>query len=270
VVLDLARVFIRCFVPTGQLTLGKTYLNYGISGPFNLFDLDPLINPAELSQTKAGLLALAWEGAWDDLSGYQVHLGQPKDQETLGFGAQIKTHLGSFDLGLAGVRRGPNDTPVGIFCQGDLGVGLQASASAILSDRGQTDAVEITGGGDYSFFSGQVFLQMLYFWRSRARAPAGEDLAGGAGLVLNTAFWDQQYGLARLLVTWDEFFNSGLLTLVNWEQGSWLVVPESSWRLGEGLSLQIQALFPHGRSGDQYSRHSLGEAVFLARVQAKF
>ena len=56
----LMRAFVRYFSPIGDLTIGKTYINFGNPGLFNLFDFDKSVNMSDTGYDKNGIVALEY------------------------------------------------------------------------------------------------------------------------------------------------------------------------------------------------------------------
>jgi len=262
------RGFIRYFTGRCDVTVGKTYVNLGVTGLFNPFELDRAYNVTDLTYTKDGVLAATWEISLDELSGVKTYFLPVAGQGQVAGGAEVDIHVGTFDTGAVIQRVGPGDNVVGVFAKGDIEIGVQGALAVHLNNEARAKFAQAMLGADYSFGEGKWIVTVQGYYNGDGQdtiilGVTPELAAGGS------AFLSRYYGYADLLHVPDEFFQVRLSALVNGTDGSALVIPSATWVLADGLSLNLQALVPTGAGNTQYSRGSLGNVIGVARVEAK-
>jgi len=259
------RGFVRYFSEAGDITVGKTYVNFGVAGLFNPFELDRAYNVTDVGYTREGVIAVTDEIAFGDLAGLKLYLSPSADNSQMAGGADAHFHVGSFDAGVVGQRVGRDNTVIGAYAKGDLELGVQAAAACHLDDHGSYRYAEAAAGADYSFGEGKWVATVLGYYNGGAAVDRDSLVPLGSA----TAFSSRFYVYADLRWAPDEFSQARVSCLVNASDGSSLVIPSATWMLADGLSLNLQALVPTGTAGTQYSSTSLGRVIGLARVEAK-
>ncbi len=267
----LLRAFVRYHSDLGDFTLGKTYANFGVPGVFNPFEIDRNVYVTDLSYTKEGLVALTYETALGPLSGLKAFVSPEAGRAEASGGLGVYGHVGTFDLGLVAQRLDRDANLAGVYCKGDLEVGVQAAYAYHFQDDGGGGLSEANAGLDYSFWDGQIIVSALGYYLEAPLPPVGNSLtAAGLGAVGTlSGFTAPYYVYASALYVPDEFFQARLDAFVNAEDGSSLLIPGVTWVLSDGLSLTLELLVPTGTGGEQYARDTLGTVIGLARMEAK-
>lgn len=271
--LEVLRGFIRYYSDYGDITVGKTYLNFGVYSVFNPFEIDRNVNFRDLSYTKEGILALSYEVPFDAVSGAKLFISPEGGETDVAAGASVYTNLESFDIGLVAQRRDRDRNVVGAYLKGDLEVGVQAAYAWTMQDDGGDGGSEANIGVDYSLLDGQIMATALFYYNDRptiAAAPNTLSALGDLGQLETTSdFPDRYYVYANLAYTPDEFFRASLDAFVNASDGSSLIIPSATWVLADGLNFTILAMVPTGGGDTQYSRDLYGEYAGIMRIEAK-
>lgn len=266
------RAFIKYYAAFGDLTIGKTYVNFGNPSVFNPFELDQGINLADLDYTKAGITALTFDFALGPLSGGQFFISPETEQADVAVGGSLYTNITSFDLGLVLNRLNRNDNVLGLYFKGDLELGIQGSWAYHMDDRVKRGYSEVTLGLDYSFFSGQLITSLMGYYNGQhaiSSAADREEWSFAPAIGSSETFPDQVYLYAQLMLQPDEFIGWQLNGLVNLDDHSSIIMPMVTTVIANGLTLTGQVLIPTGVGRAQYSRDDYGDAVFVARIEAK-
>lgn len=266
----LLRAFVRYYSGIGDFSAGKTYVNFGVPGVFNPFEIDRSLNPTDLNYTKEGIVALAYEGQLDALSGVKAYAG-PAGDTSAAAGLCGFTHVGTFDLGAAAVRRSREDMLAGVYFQGDAEVGVQGAYAFHWRDTGQPAFSEAYAGVDYSFFDQKLVTAVQAYYHEVTGSQAKTDVFTGlsSGQAGGSFFTGRFYGYAYALYAPDEFFQARLDVFLNAADASSLLIPSATWVLADGLNLTLQAIFLTGTGDTQFSRDAIADYIGLARIEAK-
>ena len=266
---SLMRAFIRYYSPIGDITLGKTYVNFGIAGIFNPFEANKQVTLKDLSYDKEGILALEYEFSLGDRSGGKLYGGvnfeeSSKSNEYRG-GASLWTNFQSFDMGIVANRYDRDRNLGGLYLKGDAVVGLQASYGCHFNDDFNSAVHEASAGVDYSFFSGKLVLTALFYFNE-----GGSTTKGSYTYQADGYFGARYYTYGAVDYTHDEFFSSKLYSFVNCVDGSAIITGSCSFVITNGLTLTLLASAVTGSGNDEFSHTTHGWTSGLVRVEGKF
>ncbi len=268
---NLLRAFIKYYTGVGDLTVGKTYINFGNIGVFNPFELDRSLTVTDLSYTKAGLIAVAYDFAWGDLSGGKIFVSPEARGTSAAFGGSLYTHVQTFDVGIVADRLNQNDNCAGLYFKGDAEVGLQGSWAWHVNDSGTWAYSEVVLGADYSFFEGRLLttVQGYYNGQGLGLSRTTTSFFSLESSLQTEAFPNKFYMYANVTYQPDEFSTWQVDAFINLQDHSSLLMPMGTVILANGLNLSAQLILPTGVGHSQYSRDLYGHAVGLVKVEAK-
>ncbi|MBN1595983.1 hypothetical protein JW933_08675 [candidate division FCPU426 bacterium] len=266
---SLPRAFVRYYSNIGDFTLGKTYVNFGIMGPFNIFELDPNVNFSDLNYTKEGVVAITYEAPLGDVSGVKAYVSPESRDTDMSAGASVYTNWGAFDVGLVTGRTGRDLNFAGVYFKGDAEVELQGACAIWADDAFAECHVKAIAGADYGLFDTQLLFSVQYLYNDcPVRPAAGGTSTTVLSTAVSTGFSDRHYLYASAAYTPDEFFRAGVDAFVNAADNSCLIVPAATWVLADGLNLTLLAAWPTGTGDTQFSKAAIGNYAALVRVEA--
>ena len=269
----LMRSFLRVYFPVGDVTLGKTYINFGNAGIFNPFDLDRSVNFSDLDYDREGLLATELNLFSGNLLHFKIFGGiynfdTTENNAELPVGAQFIFHAGSFDLGAVIERMGHNRNVAGAWFRGDIVVGIQGAYGFHFDDAVGEYYHEANLGVDYSFLRGKLILALMVFFNGEGALDS--DNYPASGTFPHAMFY--LYGTITGVIS--EFLNLKLNSFINCADGSSYLIPMVEWTIYDGLYLTVQVPFVMGNGGEfpgmaGYSIHDGGFGT-LVRVEGRF
>jgi len=267
----LMRSFIRYFSTAGDFTVGKTYINLGNPGVFNIFEFDKSLRLNDLSYDREGILAaeyVCYCGSSFEAKVYGGTYHRDRDEYSAAShcaGFSLRGNTGLFDFGLAGNRLDSNRNLAGLFFKGDAGVGLNGSWALHFDDSGRKAFHEAGAGIDYSFVEGRLVTSLqLYYNESGAGKTGVHDISP------DYYFSSQYYAYMNMTGKIDEFLSLKADLFANMVDGSLLFIPGSRFVVADGLALEIQVFVPTGKGDAEFSQDTYGYAGTLIRVEGKF
>ncbi len=263
--LKLMRGFLRYFSSVGDFTLGKTYVNFGNPGLFNLFEIDKDINLSDLNYDREGITALEYDFPLTGFSDGKIYVGSDDNfEEPLG-GAGLSANAASFDFGIIANRLGKDSNITGIYFKGDIEVGIQGSWGYHLNDELKKIFNEANFGIDYSLLQGAIVVDTMLYYNQLGAAEIDDYIIS-----------DSSYMLARYYIygsvhyRYDEFINGQLLCFANLVDGSTIISHILNVTIIDGLVLTIQLSAPTGNESEEFSRDLYGDYMAMLRVEGKF
>jgi len=268
----LMRTFIRYYSKAGDITLGKTYVNFGNPGLFNPFEQDKNVILTDLSYDKEGMMALEYHYALGSLAGWKLYGGADVQKDAAGEystiyrgGASLWTTISGFDLGAVVMRNDTDRNMVGTYFKGDFIVGINGSWALHMDDNPDSPAGEATGGIDYSFFDGQLILTALFYYNQRGQeAPASYTYSPEYYFA---APW---YCYNNIDFRYDEFFSAGIDMFTNCADGSMIISPSCSVVIANGLTATLLFTVLTGDGSDEFAPARYGRFGTLIRIEGKF
>lgn len=264
--LNLLRAFIRYYSPIGPITAGKTYMNYGIRGMFNPFEMVKNVNFTDLNYDLEGMVALTWEPPLDDLSGLKIYIRPDIELSNSGGGLSLYTHLGTFDLGALYNRKMWNRNVTGLYFKGDLEIGINGAWAYHFDDYGTNSFNEANIGIDYSFFENKLILTFVFYYDEYgAESTDKYNYFSKQDKYFNAKY----YAFADIAVVFDEFLSIQFDGFFNLIDGSGLVMPQIKYLLSDGLTVSALAGIPWGGDQSEFAPAKNGEYSILGRIEAK-
>ncbi|OHD55943.1 MAG: hypothetical protein A2Y33_10795 [Spirochaetes bacterium GWF1_51_8] len=264
--LNLLRAFIRYYSPAGVITLGKTYMNFGIRGMFNPFEMVKNVNFTDLNYDLEGMIALTWELGFDELSGLKTYVRPDPALSNSGGGLALYTHLGTFDLGAIYNRKAYDRNVAGVYFKGDIELGVNGAWAYHFDDYGTNRFNEANLGLDYSFFDGKLILALVFYFDETG---AENSSSYNPFSTVDKYFKAKYYSYANISVVFDEFFSMQADGFFNMIDGSGLAMPQVKYTLSDGLSVGALAGIPWGPDKSEFSPNTSGEFSILGRFEAK-
>lgn len=264
--LDIIRAFGRYFTPAGDFTIGKTYINLGLPGIFNPFELDKQLNLNDVNYDKQGIIALAWDYILSDLSGGVLYIRPDPALSNSGGGAALEIHAGSFDSGVVLHRKKWNQNLAGLYLKGDLGIGIQAAYAFHLNDLGQDTFHEVSVSLDYSFWEAKILCSLGGYYTDRG----ADNPADYVTVVSEDRFLQAHtYGVMNLSVIPSEFFRFSLDGFFNLVDGSMAWIPQAGFLLADGFHFSTLAVIQTGRDDSEFSIDRSGILSLGLRAELK-
>ncbi|HDS09190.1 MAG TPA: hypothetical protein ENN73_03085 [Firmicutes bacterium] len=144
----LMRLFWKIYSGSGDITFGKTYLNFGNPGIFNVFEMDKQVNLTDLSYDKEGVLAVAGYIPLSTIAGIKTYIsGDVMGQA----GISLFSNYKSFDYGVVLNSIDPDINIAGIYFKGDVKLGVKGSWGIHFNDKFDDLFHEANLGFDYSY-----------------------------------------------------------------------------------------------------------------------
>ena len=267
----LLRSFVRYFAPIGDFTLGKTYINFGNTGTFNIFEFSKDINFNDLAYDKEGILALEYafysgDSFMGKCYGGMYH-ADPFNQVPPAYcgGLSLGGNAGSFDFAFVANRIDTDRNIMGLYFKGDAEVGIQASYGFHFNDPFSRYFSEASAGIDYSFLDGHIITSVLFYFNERGRTVTGNQTYS------NDYFLSARYYVyCSITAVVDEFLSTRVDYFINAVDGSLLVIPSLNYIIVDGLSLSLLVPVPVGHNHQEFSCDRSGYAGFVVRVEGKF
>jgi len=279
--LKLMRSFVRYYTSYGDLTLGKTYINFGNPGIFNPFELDKNVIFSDLNYIKEGMLALEYEIPFGDLSGGKIYSGYSNTTKNYSTGFSVFSNLEKFDFGIVAVRKGRNknvqlmylDPEVkiedknnnGVYFKGDLFLGIFGGYNYHFYDNLKKNFNEANAGLDYSFFEGHLILDSAFYYNE-----SGAIKTENYNMIYDAYFFARYYLYGGIRYIYDDFLSFHNACFVNLIDSSMIVMPSVIFVITNGLTATLQAGILTGEGLSEFSREQLGHYSILARVEGKF
>ena len=267
----LMRAFMRYFSPIGDFTLGKTYINFGNMGLFNVFEFDKSVNINDLTYDKDGILALEYIFYASDNFEGKIYGGMHHITLTdyvspsYSAGLCLTGHVGTFDLGFVANRLDTDRNLMGIFFKGDAEIGIQGAYAFHFNNKFNKYFNEVNFGIDYSFLDGHLIFNIMFYFN--------EEGATESGLYPTSRdyfFRARYYLYANITGVIDEFLSTQIDCFANAVDGSLLLMPSLNWTIINGLSMAFIFPIPIGRGDQEFSYDTSGYISFIIRVEGKF
>jgi len=268
---SLMRAFIRYFSPAGDFTLGKTYVNFGHPGLFNPFESNKQVILTDISYDKEGLLALEYCLDIGEKSGFKLYAGNDIEEDSSGIkstyrgGGSIWTNALRFDMGLVANHLDRDRNTTGVYFKGDVLVGLQGAYAVHFTDNFASANHEVIAGADYSFYSGKIVINVLFYFYS-----AGSSIRGVYEYLPDSYFAARYYTHGKIKYIHDEFFSTGVYALTNCIDSSTVIVPSFSVVLANGLTLTLLFSTVTGNDSNEFSGDTSGWFSTVIRIEGKF
>lgn len=181
--ISLLRAFIRYSAgDSGNITAGKTYVNFGEPGVFNPFETVKNVSLDDLNNEKDGELAFMdeFQLGSSSLAGGKIYVSPQAGLSNSAAGASVYDNISGFDAGAVYNRKTPGWNVTGFYFKGDPcgdnGIGVNGSGAFHFNDFGTSNFSEVTMGGDYSFFEDALIAELDFYYDSEgAENPAGYD-----------------------------------------------------------------------------------------------
>ena len=259
----LMRSFIRYDAGKARITAGKTYINFGVRGVFNPFEIRKSLDFSDLSSDNDGMNALCLDAAFSDLAGMKVYLSA--DTESLTGGVGILASLAGWDAGAMAARTGLGRNKAGFYFKGDALAGLGGAYALHFDDEGKNAYSEASVRADYSF--GKLIAAAdLYY--NEAGAASISDYA--ALSIADSYLKARQYGHAGLYFTPDEFSRCSADSFFNFTDGSEIIIISYGSVIANGLEATLMAAAFTGEGASEFSRAAAGDYTVLFRIEGKF
>ena len=258
----LMRAFVRYFSPIGDVTIGKTYVNFGIPGVFNPFELAKTLNFSDLAYDREGLLAVEYELPLGDLSGMRTFISPQTELSNAAAGMGLYANIGGFDAGVVWLHRGADQNQAGLYIQGDIEIGINASWAYHFEDAFN----EISLGIDYSFFNQRLITAVSWYY---ADAGAATVLDYDYETVQHRYLVASSYVYGNIRWVHDEFFSAGFECFVNLVDASAMLLPSITYLLADGLTITLRTAFLTGSGQDEFSRDTRGTFTTILRCEAR-
>lgn len=261
-VFTLNRSFVRFFPEFGHITVGKSYINYGVAGVFNPFEFNKAVKLDDVNYDKEGIAAAEVMIALGDFSGWKVYGGA--DGKQLAFGSELDLRAGRFRIGAAFHHKRKETNLAGIFFKGDAGVGVHGALALHCNDSFEDPWLEANGGIDYSF--GKLILAVDWYCNRRgADNPADYQPASDRdGFLLSRHYL---YSTADLQL--NEFWKTGWHAFWNLNDSSRLHTVQCSWIPARAVTLTLLInLLPQG-GNREFSHEKYGRWSTLLRMECR-
>lgn len=269
------RSFIRYSPSIGDFTLGKTYINLGNPGIFNLFEIQKQVNLSDLSYDKEGLLAVEFVLPVGDLSGIKVYGGNYESEDQMNRGDSNKrnyaggmsawTNALNFDAGIVGNRLREDSNIGGLYLKGDLILGVQGAYAFHFNDEFEKSYREANFGLDYSFFDAHLIISSIFYYNQNGAKKIEEYSFSPDGY-----FFAKYYIFSNIIIIYDEFLSFEAGSFVNLIDNSAVIYPSVEYLIADGLSITAAVYFFTGKNNMEFSRDTSGLTSGLLRVEAKF
>ena len=260
---SLLRSFLRINTSRLEMTIGRTYLNFGVPLLFNPFEMDKAFSLNDTTKIKTGREAVSMDISLGDFSGFKFYTAP--ENPVWRAGGALYTRIAGIDISLICNREGKNTNICGISLKGDLLLGITLAAAVHLDDAGGNPCFEGTALLDYSF--GTLFLSAGCYINGRGKTDPAE---------YDTSVPQDSYSLGRLILfsqnrlRVDEFISLQLDAFCNPLDSSIVLLPGVNWTILDGLQLYTVISIPLGEDGDEYAPARLGDLGALVRIRAKF
>ncbi len=268
------RGFFRVYTPNGDVTIGKTYINFGNNGIFNVFEFDKSVNLTDLAYDKEGIYAVEYvyfHGNKFEGKFYAGAYDRDRDNdlyvEDLRFagGLSLMGHSGTFNYGFVANRIDTDRNVTGVFFKGDVEIGVNGSYAFHFNDHFNKMFSEAQLGIDYSFFDGKLVCTANFYYNERGASNHGIHLPSP-----NYYFTARYYIYGSLLGLIDEFLSTGVDCFANLVDESLLVIPYFNWVVRDGITLSFLFPVPIGQGDQEFSRDTAGHISAVVRVEGKF
>ncbi len=264
---SMPRAFVKLYTGAGDVTFGKTYVNFGILGVLNPLEMNKTINFSDLSYDKEGILAVDYKYPLGSLAGGELYVNPQYPLSNTAGGGSLFFHVGTFDLGLVLNRKEYNRTVAGAYFKGDLELGVHGGYAYHFDDWFTNNFSEANIGIDYSFFEGKLIASVDAYWADIG-AESTNDY--NKNTEADKYFLAKYYLYGNLSCNFNEFIGVSVDCFVNLIDGSGLVLPSLKYTVFDGLYLTL--LVDYIWSDDknkEFSSERYGIASALMRVEAK-
>ncbi len=259
------RSFLRYFSPIGNFTLGKTYINFGNPGIFNLFEMNKTINFADLKYDRDGILAFEYDLSVSTAFFWKIYGSPDYKFDKSSYGTSIGFNAGGFDFGAVANRKAINSNIAGVYFKGDLFFGVQGAYAMNFNDNGSTYHSEANFGVDYSFLEGNLILSALFYYNENGAASVESYVFSP-----NAFLFARYYIYANITGIIDEFISLQLSAFFNLIDGSILIIPAGNFKIANGLTVITQFLIMTGDGRMDFSRDRYSDFSVILRVEGKF
>ena len=266
--IDLMRMFIRYHSGVGDFTAGKTYVNFGILGVFNPFEMSKQVNLQDLNYDKDGILALTHNFSFSGLSGGSWYVAPQMYLTNSGLGGSLFFNQSKFDFGFVANRKAYDQNLTGAYLKGDLEVGVNASYAYHFDDFLTNRFSKASAGIDYSFFDGKLIPSLTFYYDEKGAEKTND---------YNPLATDDKYFLAKYYIygnityIYDEFLSFQFNMFLNAIDGSAILMPQVKYTLSDGLDLTGLFIWFTGTGEQEFSpdRYNFGQYAVDFRLEGK-
>ncbi len=273
----LKRSFIRYYQEYYDVTVGKTYINFGIPGVFNPFELDKNLYFSDISYAKEGSMAGELQFSFGDFSGGKTYFSHNDTLSNYSTGFSLWSNMGGFDFGMVANRKGsdrknPSKTKIykstnvtGIYIKGDAGVEIQSSYAFHFKDEINGYYGEAMVGFDYSFFASKLILETKFYYNGNGTKSQEKYKPS-----MDTYFYAPYYFYGLSSFSYDEFLKFSAGIIYNITDRSAVVFPSVSYVIANGLTASLQVAIATGKNNQEFSDNLYGETSALIRIEGKY
>ncbi len=268
------RGFFRVYTPSGDITVGKTYINFGNTGVLNVFEFDKSVTLTDLSYDKEGIYAFEYAYFKDNKFEGKFYAGvydRERDNdlyvEDVRFagGFSLMGHSGTFNYGFVANRIDTDRNVTGVFFKGDIEIGVNGSCAFHFNDLFNKMFSEAQLGVDYSFVDGKLVCTANFYYNERGASKHGPRLPSP-----NYYFTARYYIHGSLVGLIDEFLSTGIDCFANLVDESLLLLPYFNWIVRDGITLSFIFPVPVGQGDQEFSRDRAGYLSAVVRIEGKF
>ncbi len=275
--LKIMRSFIRYNRGSNSYTAGKTYINLGIPGLYNPFDINKTVAFTDLSYDKEGLLSMDIAYTLGDLAELEMFASYFDDYNSYITGMELAGNFSAFDISTIILRTGMDRkyreksnvqkgrTKGGIAVKGDAVIGINGSLSYCVYDGLTKKYAEANTGTDYSFFDGRLFSEALIYYNGQGADSENKyvPLQDAYTLGKFAAYLGSTY-------TFDEFLSGGFSMFQSITDYSILYIPSAAITINNGLEATAYLMFSNGSGMQEYSKKVFGKYAGGIKLEANF
>lgn len=255
--------YLRYYGNFGHVSLGKNYINFGINGIFNPFEIDKNIQLNEINYEKEGILNSSFYINIGNNSAIKGYLSPGDD--TLQLGISASSSIEKLDAGIVFIHNETNNNKAGVFLKGDILVNLSVSAAIHFDDKLKNNFIEATSKVDYSFKN--VYMGLIWYYNQKGATSPNEYATINIPDVYLAA---RNYLFAQISFTQSEFASFSLYHFQNLEDRSGILTGEINYLISNGLKASLQISTAIGKIDTEFSSENLGYISTLVRVEGKF
>ena len=257
------RAFFRLTPSFGIITVGQTYVNFGIPGMLNPFEMNKEIDLSDLDYDKRGISALILDKSVKDLSLLRIYYS-PSFYNKFGFSYQ--TNRKGFEWGTVCNHKGRDNNVAGIHLKADIEIGLHSSIAVHFNDDFENEFIESSMGMDYSFR--KLFFGLTLYYNEEGASDKEEY---NEIVNTDTYFIARNYLYFNCSLVPDEFTNLSLDVFGNTIDTSGMYILGFEYVLLTCLSFAVQTAYISGRGMDEFSKDIYKtDFIYILRGELKF
>ena len=266
IALDIDRMFIKINSIMGTWTIGRSYLSFGQPYLFNSLEWYKKFSPTDPTATKEGINLISLDVPIGAYGKAEFFIGGTDAWDTPIAGTEIVLGTNNFEMGLSYQYKGYNSNVVGAFFKADIVIALFGSYAVHLNDvtteQDFSHSHEFSLGIDYSFPIGMTTLlvQQIFYYNSLGATTESELMTMPFG---DYYFRGGAYSYTSLMLAIDQFSSLGLNMIINMYDASGMILPQGSFNLLDGLSLEIITGFTWGKDNTEFSPTQQGVPNFI-------